>query len=280
MLLNALEIALPNNQLPIRERSFVIDQSVQQQTVIALKGPGKNEPLTLRSPSGVLITPDTDLPGIEYEDTAGYQLYQIDSPELGIWEIVTSDVNRVFVDSDFSVRLIEFPSTLEQGQPVNVAVEVLIADEPVKSDSWPANLQVQLKIDQGAWIDLEADSDVFSTRLPDLSVGNYELTLVARAANLERQVQRSLSIIGVQTAAALGDGETQAVIQFKAEELVEDPPVPLPEDQPRQEPETPAVAEVILESGLTLTQWLLMIGALFLVIVIAAAFLLTKSEKR
>lgn len=37
VLINALEIALPNNQLPVRDNSFVIDQSVQQQTIIALK---------------------------------------------------------------------------------------------------------------------------------------------------------------------------------------------------------------------------------------------------
>lgn len=220
----------------------------------------------LRSPSGVLITPDTTLPGVEYEDTAGYQLYQIDNPELGTWEIVSSDVNRVFVESDFSVALIDFPNTVEVGQPINVSIEIQQGGNTLASEQWPVDVSAQLSIQPGQSQPMQAEGSRFVARLPELGAGQYELTLTVRAGNIERQIQRALSVIPPQSIAALGDNATQAITQFRPAPLIPNTGAelaPLPNDTPESKPELPAAAELILESGLTLMQWLAIIGACY-----------------
>ncbi|QGG80396.1 VWA domain-containing protein [Litorivicinus lipolyticus] len=284
VLINALEIALPNNQLPVSEGRFTVDDSVKQQTVIALKGDGENPPLVLRSPSGRVITPESNIPGIEYEDTAGYQLYQITDPELGEWTVVGNQADRVFVESQLELALIDFPSTVEVGQPINLVTEIKRDGTPITA---MPGLRVSATISQdGAVLQtltLTAKGDLtgFQARLPELAAGDYQISVLARAAQIERKIDRSLRVIAIQAAAALESDTTQAITQFKAPARA-DASVDTSTQPASEASATPAevLAAPVLQSGLTLSQWLWAIGGVLLAIIIALAFWLARAEKK
>ncbi len=290
VLINALEIALPNNQLPVNDGRFIVDDSVQQQTVIALKGDGDNPPLVLQSPSGQIITPDSDIPGIEYEDTEGYQLYQITAPELGEWKVLGNQADRVFVESQLELGLLDFPSTVERGQPINLAAQIVRNGETLAAND-DLSISARLLKDDVVMHELTLTPDAkghFHVRLPELDEGEYTVAIEASTGQVQRQIERSLRVIPEQAAAALESNTTQAITTFKPHQAE-----PVNAGDARAEkavaaedisPAPATTAELldspVMQSGLTLSQWLWGIGALLLVLIIALAVWLARAETK
>ena len=267
VILDALELALEDNRLPVSENAFTVDSSVTQQTIISLDS---DQPMTLISPSGVEITPDQLPPNVEYQLADGFQLYQIQAPEQGQWQASQNvTVDRVLAESELSLRIEELPGTLELGQPANVVVR--FTQTPESETSLEGSLVFQ---DNRQALDFSQEGERFSAPLELENLGQHSIVVTASDGIVERQLSRSVRVIPGQAPIQLETGATQSVEVFKAPEALQ------PVNPVVVEPQS--VAEVMppTNSGLTLTQWLWMIGAAGLGIVLLLAYWLSRAEKR
>lgn len=267
VILDALELALPDNRLPVQGQSFQVDASVRQQTVISLSD--TDEPLQLITPSGVVITPDNLPEGVEYQASEGFQLYQITNPEPGVWQSLgNASIDRVLADADLTLQLLDWPSTLEVGQPINVVVQINDGNGLADIEG----LEISARLNDQA-IELSPSEQGFTARLDFTEPGTYTFEVSARSGLFERNLRRSIEVIGTQSAIALETGATQSIEVFKPDAALE--PI-----QPITKPSQSPVSTVATNDGLTLVQWLWIIGAGGLAMILAIAFWLARAEKK
>lgn len=265
VILDALELALPDNRLPLQGQSFQVDSSVRQQTIISLTP--ADQPLQLITPSGVVITPENLPKGVEYQASEGFQLYQIADPEPGVWQSLgNASIDRVLADADLTLRLLDWPSTLEVGQPFNAVIQVNDGEQLADIE----NLSVTAQLN-GEPLVLSETEDGYTARLDFAEPGTYVFTVSARSGLFERNLRRSIEVIPPQQAIELETGATLSVEVFK-------PEVELEPIQPIQA--EPTATPVNTNEGLTLAQWLWIIGAGGLALILAIAFWLARAEKK
>lgn len=264
VVLDALELALPDNRLPIQGQSFQVDESVNKQTIISLTP--TDQALQLVSPSGQIITPDNLPENVEYQTSQGFQLYQITNPEPGIWQSLgDAKIDRVLADADINLSIIDLPGTLELGQPLNVVVRITQGDQAVQLNDLDLRGTIN---DQPLTFEARGDDLLAPVTLDQ--PGSYILEIQARSGLFERTLNRTIEVIEPQVASALESGTTQGVQTFKA-------PAAVPAIEVQA---TPVVEPVSTNEGLTLLQWLWIIGAAGLGLIVLIAFWLSRAEKK
>lgn len=265
VILDALELALDDNRLPVTENQFSVDSSVSQQTIISLNS---DQPMTLITPSGIEITPDQLPPGVEYQLADGFQLYQIQTPEAGQWQANQNVViDRVLAASELSLRIEDLPGTLELGQPANLVVR--FAQQEGSNTELTGSL-VHPK--QTYALEFEQQGERFSAPLEFENLGPHRVDVTATDGDIQRRISRTIRVIQPQAPIQLESGTTQSVETFKA-------PSSLTPVTPVIEPAAAEPPVITTKEGLTLTQWLWIIGAAGLAIVLALAFWLSRAEK-
>ena len=267
VVLDALELALPDNRLPIQGQSFQVDSSVSKQTVISLTP--TDQTLKLVTPDGQVIDPDNLPQGVEYQSSQGFQLYQITDPQPGLWKSIgDAQIDRVLAEADIGLDIVELPSTIELGQPVNLVVRVLSNDQPVTLDT----LELTGRL-AGRDLRFETSEQGQIAALEFDAPGTYRLDIKARSGLFERTLNRTIEVIPPQAATALETGTTQGIQSFEA-------PTTLAKIDPITQPAAPPAQSVSTNEGLTLIQWLWIILGSGLAIVIATAFWLARAEKK
>ena len=79
VILDALELALPGNRLPLAKQNFQVDESVIRRPLSFRQ---LDVPLELLAPDGTVITPDNLPAGVEYQEADGSSYIKLPTPTL------------------------------------------------------------------------------------------------------------------------------------------------------------------------------------------------------
>ncbi|MDX1801733.1 MAG: vWA domain-containing protein, partial [Marinobacter sp.] len=120
--LHALNAAVPQEQIPIRDNGFLVDSGVSEFTVLVF--PGKTDtPLALKDPDGNPMTFDQHPDGVRWVHESSYDLITVDGPTAGGWTIdgTLGAGSRVTVVSDLKMVVSPLPAQFYRGDSVDVA---------------------------------------------------------------------------------------------------------------------------------------------------------------
>lgn len=185
--LAALDRIVPGEQVPLEDKRFVIDGSVEEFTALVFHGPNASAP--------VLIAPDgqryqlpslagaSDLPdGVRWVHQPRYDLITVDAPQAGEWRIdgqVDAD-SRITVVSDLALVSRPLPATLYRGFGYSLQASLADGARDIEDEAFLATL------DGNARLVPEEDSDALA------AANTADDTLGASMAGVTTAQQRGL----------------------------------------------------------------------------------------
>lgn len=123
----ALNTAVPQEQLPIRDSGFQVDSGVEEFTALIFSdsqqgGAESSGALTLVTPSGAKITRNSRPDNLRWVSETGYDLITVDQPQPGTWglEGTLGDGSRITVVSDLRMVVGDIPARFYRGQIVAI----------------------------------------------------------------------------------------------------------------------------------------------------------------
>lgn len=293
--LNALNAAVPQEQLPIEGNRFTVDSGVKEFTALIFKGAGADgQPLALVDPKGNRRSAGEYPDNTRWLSEQAYDLITVKSPQAGEWRIdgELGEGSRVTVVSDLRMVVSEIPSSFDQDNPVDVRVAFYEDEQQLLDPDFLGLLRVTLTLTAP---DGRSGTKVLSGELPPEDgtyrdtigslpgAGGYELTVLADGHTFSRKLTATLRFEqpgATEPSLPLGDA---GPIDLSELEEPEPEPVKAPPVAEEPEPETgvEGPGEGAEETG-EKTAWLMMggIAAAVLAILGGALFWFLRRRKQ
>ncbi len=195
--LQALDIAAPTEQVPLLGGEFLVDDSVEEFTVLVFPDADTGG-ISLLDPSGNTQQRDTAPAGTIWYHHERFELITVSDPEDGEWRIVApGSIARVNVISHLSLELDRLPTTMPSGHSPEFGLRLVDSDEVISDPDLLELLTVSVRIvrsDDRKWeltlTGEDADSSgEFRIKLPMLAeAGRYELVLHVDGRSFQREV--------------------------------------------------------------------------------------------
>jgi Mg-chelatase subunit ChlD len=195
--LQALDIAAPTEQVPLLGGEFLVDESVEEFTVLVFPD-ADTEGVTLLDPAGNALQRETVPAGTNWYHHDRFELITVSDPQDGEWRIVApGSIARVNVISHLSLELDRLPTTMPSGHKPEFGMRLVDSDVVIADQDLLQLLTVSVKIvsaDDRKWeltlTGEEADSSgEFRIELPMLAeAGRYELVLHVDGRSFQREV--------------------------------------------------------------------------------------------
>lgn len=132
---DALNTAVPQEQIPIEGDGFAVDAGVREFTALIFTGGSDAEvrSLALSEPDGEPFTANNLPDNVRWAVEPGYDLITVTEPAAGRWRIVgdLGQGSRVTVVSDLRMAVSEVPSEFSEETPFNL--EVVFSRNPRRS---------------------------------------------------------------------------------------------------------------------------------------------------
>lgn len=125
--LEALNTAVPQEQIPIEGDGFTVDEGVSEFTALVFWGEQETRDtrkLALVSPGGKRITLESLPANVRWTREAGYDLMTIAGPEAGRWVLdgELGEGSRVTVVSDLRMAVSPIPSSFSEQSPIDLNI--------------------------------------------------------------------------------------------------------------------------------------------------------------
>lgn len=206
--LRAFDQAVPAEQVPMEDNTFVIDSSVNEFTALIFKRSGGQQETALLTPEGQRLT-KLDHPGnVRWHKDVSFDLVTIKQPEAGTWiaEADLDPANRVTILSDLALSVEGLPSTLFPGDKLDVEIKLTNDGNVVKRVEILSLTDVTMKVvtasgREGRKILSDPENPPIDGiyreglfRLKEL--GQYQVDIIAEGRTFQRK--RSFSMTMVQ----------------------------------------------------------------------------------
>lgn len=236
--LQALNTAVPQEQIPIEGNGFLVDSGVSEFTALIFPGdtafPADVTPtvdataLQLIDPNGVASSAESPAEGVRWVSEPGYDLITVSSPGAGDWAIEgqLGEGSRVTVVSDLRMAVSPIPPRFTADEPVTVEAMFYEQDETITDPDFLGVIEVTLTLTsedgRSGSKPLSAatppDDGIYRDRIARLpQPGDYRLDLVADGQTFSRKFSQ------VVTFEIPADGAPTA-----AAEAIETPPLDEP----------------------------------------------------
>jgi len=202
--LQALDIAAPTEQIPLRDGEFLTDASVEEITVLVFPGSEGGE-VELIDPAGTVIAMSTAPAGVTWHHNNRFELITIDRPEEGRWRIVApGSTARVNVISHLSMALDRLPATMPSGHTPEIGVRLLDSEQVITDPDLLALLELSVRVyraDDQQWDITVSGEEAGSSgelrvALPMLSeAGRYELVVHVDGRSFHREVSLVTDVV-------------------------------------------------------------------------------------
>ena len=131
--LRAFDRAVPAEQVPMEDNTFVIDGSVNEFTALIFKSKNGSAESALLAPSGARYTELENPENARWHKDIHFDLVTIKQPEPGTW-IAEADLdpsNRVTILSDLALNVEGVPATIFPGDKLDVAIKLVNEGEVI-----------------------------------------------------------------------------------------------------------------------------------------------------
>lgn len=125
--LRAFDRAVPAEQVPMEDNTFVIDGSVNEFTALVFKPKNGAQETALLTPGGERWTELEHPKSVRWHKDVSFDLITIKQPEVGTW-IAEADLdpsNRVTILTDLALRVEGIPATIFPGDKLDVQINLI-----------------------------------------------------------------------------------------------------------------------------------------------------------
>lgn len=201
----ALDQAVPSEQVPIEGNEFAIDSSIEEFTALIFRGDGST-PTEIVSPDNSVYTYDQKDADIKWFQDRGYDLITITRPLEGTWTI-KADIqpeSRVTVVSNLQLDVSKLPANFFAGEQLDVDVSFIEEGKKVTSPEFLSLLDVELQLkteDGKSASKMMSDSNnppsdgVFTESITKLTkVGQYEVNVLVDGKTFKRSKRQIVNL--------------------------------------------------------------------------------------
>ncbi len=220
--LHMLEQTAAPVTVPLEARSFYVDSSVSEFTLLIFRGP--EETLRLVPPVGESFDAATAPGKVNWQSEAGYDLITVATPITGKWQFEgTEDPdNRAVIVTDLTLEMDTVPGTLLSSETVDLDAWLVEQGEHLQRSalldvvtSTLALAGEQTEPVLGA-MKLNPERSVFEARLDGraLAAGDYQLSVTLDGGTFKRQVNRRLRFLADPVTVQYGEqaGEISTIV--------------------------------------------------------------------
>ena len=124
--LRAFDRAVPVEQVPMEDNTFVIDGSVDEFTALIFKRAGSGQETALLTPEGGRFTELDHPENVRWHKDLGFDLITIKQPDAGTWvaEADLDSSNRVTILSALALSVEGIPTTIFPGDKLDVEIKL------------------------------------------------------------------------------------------------------------------------------------------------------------
>ncbi|MDQ7015407.1 MAG: VWA domain-containing protein [Gammaproteobacteria bacterium] len=199
--LHLLESAAPPDSVPLTGNRFVVDESIEEVTLLLFRSQDGEAPRLIR-PDGVEVQLQADSLGLKWRSENGFDLLTMEAPMLGEWQIVAAadPDNRAMVVTNLKLQVDAIAALMLPNIPFVLQAHLQSEGKRINKTDFlqMVEMSLQTKVDAVA-----TESQILSRHkegvyqlkknLPD--EGSYELSLIADGGTFARvwhqQVQLS-----------------------------------------------------------------------------------------
>ena len=261
VMLDALELALRSQQLPIRNQEIQIDRDIRQVRLIRL---GSDTPIALRS-MDQMIDAKAQRQDVSYYSGTGYQTLIWSNPIPGRYTLTEQfgPTDRILIDSDVRLELVDLPPTISTDQTLGLSASISKKGMAVNADNREYFVAFGAKMDP-----LRSKGNSLTMQIDSPQIGRSILTIQSIDGAHERQIQRAFEVLEARPAMEIGSGTSQGVGQVASTIAAQqaDPKVSI-NDAAKLLPET--VTNQLPEEMRDWPLWQLIVSALGAIAVVA-----------
>lgn len=197
---NALNTAVPQQQLPIEGDGFSVDSGVEEFTALIFSGqdPSEASGLQLAQPEGEPFGPDNLPANVRWASEPGYDLITVTNPTAGRWQIIgeLGQGSRVTVVSDLAMDVSQIPAEFSEQAPLSIAVRFTEEGEALTNPDFLSVMRVSLSITAsdgraGTKVlspETPPEDGVYRDNVPRLpATGRYQIDVVADGSTFSRK---------------------------------------------------------------------------------------------
>jgi hypothetical protein len=204
VMLDALELALRSQQLPIRNQQIQVDSEIRQLRLIRL---GDQTPIELKSET-LTVDSKVENSDISYYSGNGYQTMIWSNPSPGRYTLTQpfGPMDRILLDSDVRLNFAELPPTISTDQTLGLNASIVGPQGPLPST------QREFRVAFGNDVDpIRFKGDQLAMQIDSPSIGRSILTVQSFDETYERQIQRAFEVLTTQPALEIGSNMAQGV---------------------------------------------------------------------
>lgn len=204
VMLDALELALRSQQLPIRNQSIRIDSNVRQIRLIKLSS---DETIQMTSDE-MTINKNSPIKGLDYYSGNGYQTLIWSNPIPNNYKLIQpfTSSDRILIDSDVRLSTTELPPTISSDQTLGVTANLTGPEGVIEDVSRQFGVSFGQGVDpqrfKGTTLNLQIDSP---------AVGRSILTIQSVDNRYERQIQRAFEVLKTRPALEIATDSSQGI---------------------------------------------------------------------
>lgn len=202
--LHALNAAVPQEQIPIRDNGFQVDTGVREFTVLVFSGQA-DTPVVLRDPDGERIAFEQEPEGVRWVRESSYNLITVDNPVAGRWMIdgTLGKGSRVTVVSDLKMVVNPLPARFYKGETVDVEATFYDGKKRITDPDFLSVITVSLSLTtqdgrSGTKVlsgDRPPADGVYRDQISKLEEpGDYSVRLVADGKTFAREFTGTISL--------------------------------------------------------------------------------------
>jgi len=224
--LHLLESAAPPDSLPLTENHFVVDDSIEEVTLLLFRSEKDAVPYFIR-PDGVEVVLQADALGLKWRSENGFDLVTMEAPMLGEWQIVAgSDPdNRAMVVTNLKLRVEPVTPLMLPNSPLVLQAHLESEGKQIKKQTFLRLVEVSLEARSEAGSTdpqlLQRNDSGFYQRKKSLAKeGAYDLTVVADGGTFERVWHQQVQIrwpLRVELKEAEGSSKYRLTLSTKTE---------------------------------------------------------------
>ena len=205
--LRAFDRAIPAEQVPMEDNTFVIDGSVNEFTALIFKPSSGAQETALLSPSGERWSEMKHPASVRWHKDVSFDLITIKQPEAGIWiaEAGLDPSNRVTILSELALQVEGIPTTIFPGDKLDVQIQLTNEGKVVDSVEILRLTDMTMKVvtasgREGSKVLSDPESPpadgIYREGLYRLKeMGQYQVDVVAEGRTFQRKRTFSMTMI-------------------------------------------------------------------------------------
>jgi len=260
--LQALNTAVPQEQIPIEGNGFTVDKGVREFTALIFWGESETSAtreLALVRPDDQTVNLEEFPDNVRWAREAGYDLITVNEPLAGEWRIngELGEGSRVTVVSDLRMVVNPLPPTFTAEEPLNIRVGLFEEQEKITNPDFLSVIEVSLSITSE---DGRSGTKVLSGEQPPEdgtyrdtvsqlpAAGLYTVDVVADGQTFSRKFSATVGFTVPEAEGAEPADEPAELLEPEVTEpapATEQPEPEPPVSEPEQSEPEPAIASPI-----------------------------------